>query len=234
MTERETVVHNLVMLKGIEEGSVEHKMIINVFNKSKLCPRYDMTIKDNWCATAVSYAFIAAKLAGKPGSGAVCQFVECSCGQMIELAKKQGIWIEKDDYIPKKGDVIAYDWNDSGKGDNTGWPDHVGLVEFVKDDYIKVIEGNKNDYVGERNIKVNARYIRGFIAPKYKDELYYPKYFGKSNSIVDALKVIGINNPSFSLRGKIAKVNGIKLYIGSASQNLKLLDLLKKGKLKRP
>lgn len=234
MTERETVVHNLVMLKGIEEGSAEHKMIIDVFNKSKLCSRYKMTTKDSWCATTVSYAFIAAKLAGKPGSGAVCQFVECSCGKMIELAKKQGIWVEKDNYIPKKGDVIMYDWDDSGKGDNKGWPDHTGIIEFVKDDYMKVIEGNKNDHVGERNIAINGKCIRGFIVPKYKDELYYPKYPGKSNSIVDALKAIGINNPSFSLRGKIAKANGIKLYIGSASQNIKMLNLLKQGKLKMP
>lgn len=59
---------------------------------------------------------------------------------------------------------------------------------------------------------------------------YYPIYKGKSLSLVDALKSIGIGS-SFSFRKKIAKANGIKTYLGTASQNNKLLNLLKKGKL---
>ena len=95
------------------------------------------------------------KLAGKPGSGALCQFVECSCAKMIELGKKQGIFVENDAYVPSKGDVIFYDWQDSGKGDDKGTPDHVGIVEYIKDGNIRVVEGNKNDAVGERTIKIN-------------------------------------------------------------------------------
>lgn len=59
---------------------------------------------------------------------------------------------------------------------------------------------------------------------------YYPKYTGSSGSISDALKSLGINN-SFSNRGKIAKANGIKVYLGTAAQNTQLLNLLKQGKL---
>lgn len=59
---------------------------------------------------------------------------------------------------------------------------------------------------------------------------YYKKYTGKSTSLVDALKSLKIDS-SFSNRGKIAKKNGISAYIGSASQNTKLLNLLKQGKL---
>ncbi len=59
---------------------------------------------------------------------------------------------------------------------------------------------------------------------------HYPIYKGKSLSLVDALKSIGIGS-SFSFRKKIAKANGIKTYLGTASQNNKLLNLLKKGKL---
>ena len=168
-TLRKKVVDNLIMLKGVQEGGAEHKMIIKTFNDSKLCPRYEMTTKDAWCATTVSYAFIVAKLAGKPGSGALCQFVECSCSKMIELGKKQDIFVENDAYVPKTGDVIFYDWQDSGNGDNKGTPDHVGLVVSVKNNIITVIEGNKNDAVGTREIKVNAKTIRGFITPKYAD-----------------------------------------------------------------
>lgn len=66
--------------------------------------------------------------------------------------------------------------------------------------------------------------------PIKKKIAYYPRYKGKSSSIVDALKSLSIN-PSKSNRKKIATLNGIKNYTGSASQNAKLLNLLKKGKL---
>lgn len=234
MTDREKVVNNLLMLKGIKEGSAEHKMIIKKFNDSKLCTRYKMTVNDAWCATSVSYAFIVAKLAGKPGSGALFQCVECSCGEMIELAKKQGIWKEADSYVPAPGDVIMYDWQDSGSGDNKGWPDHTGIVMDVKDGYIHVIEGNKNDAVGERKLKVNGKYIRGFIAPKYPVVKYYPAYKGDSTSIVDALKAVGVENPTLLFRRKIAKANDISNYVGTAAQNINMLLMLKKGKLIKP
>lgn len=66
--------------------------------------------------------------------------------------------------------------------------------------------------------------------PIKKKIAYYPRYKGKSSSIVDALKSLSIN-PSKSNRKRIATLNGVKNYKGSASQNTKLLNLLKKGKL---
>lgn len=59
---------------------------------------------------------------------------------------------------------------------------------------------------------------------------YYKKYAGKSTSLVDALKALKINS-SLDNRKKIAKANGIKGYSGTAKENAKLLELLKKGKL---
>lgn len=61
----------------------------------------------------------------------------------------------------------------------------------------------------------------------------YPKYEGKSGSIVTALNSLKITS-SFSYRVKIAKANGISGYIGTATQNTKMLNLLKQGKLIRP
>lgn len=61
---------------------------------------------------------------------------------------------------------------------------------------------------------------------------YYKKYTGSSGSLVDALKAIGVNS-SYDNRKSIAKKNGISNYEGSASQNEKLLSLLKQGKLKK-
>ena len=63
-----------------------------------------------------------------------------------------------------------------------------------------------------------------------KKIVYYPRYKGKSSSIVDALKSLKINS-SRKNREKIAALNGIGNYKGSTSQNTKLLNLLKKGKL---
>lgn len=60
---------------------------------------------------------------------------------------------------------------------------------------------------------------------------YYKKYTGKSSSIVDALKAIGVKDTSLSARKKIATLNGIKSYSGTPAQNTTLLSKLKSGKL---
>jgi len=62
---------------------------------------------------------------------------------------------------------------------------------------------------------------------------YFPQYFGSSNSIRDALVGMGVNG-SYENRCKIAAVNNIEEYSGTAAQNMKLLALLKSGKLKKP
>lgn len=146
---------------GITEGSEQHKEILKIFNDSGLCTRYKMSVGDPWCATATSAAFIATRLSG------IFPCVECSCESMIKLAITAGIWIENDAYVPDTGDVILYDWNDNGVGDCTGWSDHVGIVISCDGSTIKVIEGNKSNTVGYRNIAVNGKYIRGFITPHY-------------------------------------------------------------------
>lgn len=68
---------------------------------------------------------------------------------------------------------------------------------------------------------------------KPKGVKYFAKYTGESVSIVDALDSIGAKT-DFAYRKKIANANSIKTYIGTAAQNTKLLDLLKKGKLIKP
>ena len=61
---------------------------------------------------------------------------------------------------------------------------------------------------------------------------YYPRYTGKSVSLVDALKSLKIDS-SFANRKKIAVKNGIKAYLGTAKQNTQMLTLLKQGRLKK-
>lgn len=150
---------------GIKKGSSQHKEILAVFNNSRLCTRYTVTVNDAYCATGASAAMIATGLSD------IFPCVECSCGNMISLAQKAGIWVENDAHVPNTGDHVFYDWDDNGAGDNAGWPDHVGIVVSVFRNAIRVIECNTNGgTVGYRNISVNGKFIRGFITPKYSSK----------------------------------------------------------------
>lgn len=60
---------------------------------------------------------------------------------------------------------------------------------------------------------------------------YYPKYSGSSGSIITALAAVGEKDTSKAHRAKIAAANGITNYAYTAAQNLKMVNLLKNGKL---
>ena len=62
---------------------------------------------------------------------------------------------------------------------------------------------------------------------------YFPQYFGKSASIVDALASLGVN-ASKDNRRKIAAANGMNDYSGAYIENVALLERLKQGKLIKP
>lgn len=153
---RNEVVKTINNLKG-EEG---HQKVLEVYNSQKPLPRsYKLQYKDPWCAATVSAVFLM------NGYNALS---EVSCTMMTKKAKDLGIWVEDDAYVPQIGDVIMYDWNDNGKGDNEGTPDHVGIVIKVDKNKIVVREGNKNKTVGNRDITVDGIHIRGYITPPYE------------------------------------------------------------------
>ena len=164
MTEAQWREHYVDTLRGwigAKEGDELHKRIIKTYNSLLPLPfGYRMTYKDPWCAATVSAAAIEAGLTD-------IIFRECSCTRMIELFKQHGRWQEDDSYIPQPGDLIFYDWHDTGKGNCTGNPEHVGVVERVANGQITVIEGNYHDAVDRRTIPINARYIRGYGCPDY-------------------------------------------------------------------
>lgn len=143
-------------------GDAGHQKVLTIYNSQQTLPRnYKLKATDAWCAATVSAVFL---MAGDKS------FVECSCSHMIDKAKNLGIWIEDDNYIPSPGDVIMYDWQDNGDGDNKGMPDHVGIVISVTGKKFVVREGNKNNSIGNRDMKVGGKYIRGYIVPKYEVE----------------------------------------------------------------
>lgn len=160
---RAAVVEKARSWLGKKESDGSFKEIIDTYNTYLPHPRgVKMNYTTAWCACFWSAVAIALGYTD-------IMPVEISCGQLITLAKKMGIWQEKDEYVPSPGDAILFDWDDSGKGDNTSWPDHIGIVESVSEGYIRTIEGNYNDSVKRRSISLNGRYIRGFITPKYTD-----------------------------------------------------------------
>ena len=167
MYSREVVVNIMRAWLGARKGDPRHKTIIDTYNSIKPLPRaHKVSYSEPWCAATVSAAF------HKAGYDIIFPS-ECSCNQMIAKAKNMLIWEERDDYIPKPGDCIMYDWDDTGSGDNKGVAEHVGMVETVSGGKITVIEGNKGSKseVARRVIAVNGKYIRGFVLPAFADEV---------------------------------------------------------------
>nr|DAK71913.1 MAG TPA: invasion associated secreted endopeptidase [Caudoviricetes sp.] len=162
------------------------------------------------------------------------------------------LWSESSTSKPKyKGsqDVSANGMYDKckSKGKINTMPDEPGVLVFMENHvgvYIGngyVIEARGHAY-GVVKTKLSERkwtkwgkcpwieYSSIKVSPN-KRHSYYPRYKGFSISIVDALKAVGAKDVTLSHRKKIAKANDITNYKGTASQNLKMLKLLKKGKL---
>lgn len=157
---RETFVETAASFIGCMEADGSFRKIIDYYNQHKPSGKYRMSYTDPWCAAFVSAIALMCDLQDIIP-------IEVSCPQMIVMFQQLGAWIENDAYTPSPGDIIFYDWDDSGAGDNTGTSDHVGIVRSVSGSAFTVIEGNMSDAVGQRRMSVNGRYIRGFGVPKF-------------------------------------------------------------------
>jgi len=151
--------------EGCRKYSDRHRKLIQIFNTVK--PNgYTAHISDPWCAEGISAWAIEAY--GKDNAKKYFP-LSASVPYMVDKAKNMGIWKESDKTIPVDGYWVAYDWQDSGKGDNTGSPDHIGLVIKVEKNKFTVLECNKGveSKCGIRIMDINGRYIRGYITPHY-------------------------------------------------------------------
>lgn len=162
---RQKVVDLINSWIGKKESDGSYKSIIDIYNTQKSFPR-NTRMQYGWAWCACTWSALAVKL----GYTTIMP-VEISCYYLIEQAKKMGVWQENDGYVPKPGDAVLYDWQDSGSGDSTGTPDHVGTVTEVYQSagYFVVVEGNYSDQVKKRTVSINGKYIRGFITPKYTE-----------------------------------------------------------------
>lgn len=106
-----------------------------------------------------------------------------------------------------------------------------------KDDNLTKIAKKHNTTVNElvrlNNITNKNLIYVGQVLKLPSNDIYFNRYSGNSDSLVDALKSIN-EKSDYSYRTKIAITNGIINYVGTQTQNIYLLNLLKKGILIKP
>lgn len=232
---RAKVVETAEGYLGYKESDGSHKKIIDLYNSHKPLARgYAVKYTDEWCATFVSAVAIACRMTDVMPT-------ECSCSKMIELYRARGRWKEEDSYRPSPGDLILYDWEDSGKGDNLGYPNHVGMVAKVNGTSLLILEGNRSSAVGYRTMAVDGKYIRGYCLPDYASkatEAEPVKRPSAPSSDLQALKpyMVMITASMLNYRagpGTSCKINGVvkkgEIYTIVAEQ---LVGNTKWGKLK--
>ena len=128
----------------------------------------------------------------------------------------------------------------------TGQGTKYAIINQVKQGQTVTISKEKNGwgYVSAKKgwINVSSKYVTKVTTTKKattvkkttttkKTTVKYYKKVNEKYSIVNALVKAGVKSPTFKVRKQIAAKNGIKNYKGTASQNVKMLKLITKGKL---
>ena len=158
---RDSIVTTAVDWLGCNEDDNSHIPIVDIYNSHEPLARgYAVQYDDEWCSTYASAVAIQCGLTDIVPT-------ECGCERQIWLFMEIGAWEEDDNYIPLPGDYIFYSKENGNWGDNVGWAEHIGIVVGVWNNWIKVIEGNKDDAVSYRYIKSGDWIIRGYGIPDY-------------------------------------------------------------------
>lgn len=161
MALRQHLVQTAEVYLDCRESDGSYLPILKRYNAQNPLPRdYAVTSNDSWCAVFGTVAALEAGLGDRIPP-------ECSCGQQIDRFKERGQWIEEDWYLPRPGDYIFYDWDNTSPRDSGGWPDHVGIVVRTFGPVIQVIEGNKDDMVTYRYLFLDDVWIRGYGTPDF-------------------------------------------------------------------
>lgn len=147
MNKRDEIVEIALSQKGYTEGPN---------NDTKYGEWYGLNYNP-WCAMFVSWCANQVGIS----EDIIPKFSGCTTGfrQMTNM----GI-TTKEHIVPQKGDLIFFDW------DNSGDYDHVGIVTSADSEYVWTVEGNHDDNVDTYVYQINAYYIAGYARPKYEDE----------------------------------------------------------------
>lgn len=121
---------------------------------------YGFSSRIEWCACFVSWC---ANECGYIDAGIIPKFASCAVG--VNWFKARGLW-QENDYLPSPGDIIFFDWD--GEGGQNGAPDHVGIVEKVKNGYVYTVEGNSGNECRQNRYAVGYYEIFGYGTPLYE------------------------------------------------------------------
>ena len=150
-TQRETVIALAKKELGYKESSNGWTKFGQWYAEYMHCENQGFENAD-WCAMFCAWCMQKAGLT----SGQTV--FTASAGPTGEaLWKDKGLW-KNASYTPKVGDLIHFTWG------------HVGLVEKVSGNTVHTIEGNYSNTVAQRSYSLSYSKIRGYAAPKYKEE----------------------------------------------------------------
>lgn len=153
--------------------------IINKANKQLDKKARDFGFNCAWCALFIDFLFDEYTFPN------FCGTEHSSCTAQMNYFKRVNRWHDRTAKGIQPGDIVYYDWDLSGDAD------HVGLVVYVDDDKLIVVEGNygtesyDKTRVARRTINRSYQFIRGFGVPEY--EIEEPKALteGKTTSARD-------------------------------------------------
>lgn len=129
-------------------------------NQTKYGEWYGM--QDEWCNIFVSWC---ANQAGVPEDVIPkMAFVPNTANWFDERGQYKNSKANGGNYIPKKGDIVLFDYNHNTTSD------HIGIVEKVEGNTLYTIEGNKNNQVQRCTYDLSSKDIRAYCVPNYIEE----------------------------------------------------------------
>lgn len=114
----------------------------------------------DWCAMYVSFCLHYAGVNTIP--------MNARCQSWIDELQELGMYHNEEDYIPRPGDIVFFDWEGDGSSD------HVGLVAEVNGENLKTIEGNSLNTVRYVDYLLSDGCIQGYgQLPAQKEKISY-------------------------------------------------------------
>ena len=106
----------------------------------------------DWCAMFASFCI---RWAGIPEENMP---VDCNCSHWINQLAQLGMYASAENYNPKPGDLVFYDFNYDDIAD------HVGIVAAadLENDALVTIEGNRTDFVETFSLRYSEARVMGY------------------------------------------------------------------------
>ena len=143
------------------KGSAEMQEVIDTYNAHEPLARgvkysYDI---GGYCGVGVSYLFIKTDLSD-------LIVTECGAYEFMANAKARGQWKPKGTYIPRRGDIIVYAYEQIRNG-KPYTQFHVGMVTNADANIVDTTEFNVDNRVLMLAHKPNEKAILGYWAVDY-------------------------------------------------------------------